>query len=348
VSLSSKLRTAHYLGLRAVGGIRRSLGGGSARKWDLLAHVRQYPPASLAGAPTSLHRIMSGLVREGLRVAVISSDASDRSSEIDGVLVMSEDSLRGSLSDCYEAASVIGSQQGKCIEVGRRAAAVGRPFVFFVRGPGQIPSFFEPSLVVFNSCWLLAREGGRRNSCVVRPPVEIERYLVDASRGQDIVAVNLSQEKGGELVLELAKRMPTRRFLGVKGGYGAQVLPSRPIPNLSIMEEMRDVRVAYRLARIVLMPSMRESFGRVAVEAAISGIPVVSTPTDGVVEALGDSALYAPFGDVDAWESALLSLDSAQVHEERSQMVRERARRLAVSSEFEVRELACRIRGLSC
>ena len=48
----------------------------------------------------------------------------------------------------------------------------------------------------------------------------------------------------------------------------------------------------YARTRLLLMPSRSESFGRVGLEAAASGIPTIASPVEGVPEVLGDCALF--------------------------------------------------------
>ena len=61
----------------------------------------------------------------------------------------------------------------------------------------------------------------------------------------------------------------------------------------------------YARTKVLLMPSVYESFGRTAVEAMVSGIPVIAHPTPGLCEALADAGIYAHRDDLDAWQAAL-------------------------------------------
>ncbi|MEU6394827.1 glycosyltransferase family 4 protein [Streptomyces sp. NPDC046939] len=61
----------------------------------------------------------------------------------------------------------------------------------------------------------------------------------------------------------------------------------------------------YARTRVVLMPSIYESWGRVAIEACASGIPVIAHPTPGLVEALGEAGIFAYRDDLNAWTDAL-------------------------------------------
>ena len=66
----------------------------------------------------------------------------------------------------------------------------------------------------------------------------------------------------------------------------------------------------YAKSKIVLMPSTYETFGMVAAEAIVSGIPVLATPTAGLKENLGDAGVYARRGsnEITRWTDALNKL----------------------------------------
>ena len=72
--------------------------------------------------------------------------------------------------------------------------------------------------------------------------------------------------------------------------------------------EIRAVEQVYRAADVLAMPSTREAFGMVLIEAMASGLPVVATRIEGVTEAIVDdgvTGILAPPRDVAAWTGAL-------------------------------------------
>jgi phosphatidyl-myo-inositol alpha-mannosyltransferase len=79
---------------------------------------------------------------------------------------------------------------------------------------------------------------------------------------------------------------------------------------VSLVGKLADVSEAYAQCDIVFMPSLDESFGRVAAEAMLNGLPVVASDLPPVRELLNDGAagsLFAP-GDVGAAARCLRAL----------------------------------------
>ncbi|WP_307843026.1 glycosyltransferase family 4 protein [Streptomyces triculaminicus] len=174
-------------------------------------------------------------------------------------------------------------------------------------------------LVVYNSEWIrrdgeihyahYPREFLPRRTIVVRPPVIAEDYRTDP--GEHATLVNLNPDKGGDLFWQIAAWPPEWNFLGVRGAYGQQIMPPPRLPNCEVADgvpgsQMREH--VYARARVMLMPSLYESWGRVAVEAFASGIPVIAHPTPGLVESMGEAGIFAYRDDINAWIHALMSL----------------------------------------
>lgn len=75
-----------------------------------------------------------------------------------------------------------------------------------------------------------------------------------------------------------------------------------------------DVRPYYRVFDIVCLPSFREGFPNVALEAAASGLPMVTTNATGAVDAILDqvTGITTTVGDADALAGALMRLLASQ------------------------------------
>jgi glycosyltransferase involved in cell wall biosynthesis len=87
-------------------------------------------------------------------------------------------------------------------------------------------------------------------------------------------------------------------------------LKSFPPEVVSFPGKLSEVRDAYAQCDVVFMPSLEESFGRVAAEAMLNGLPVVASDLPAVRSVLGDGAagLLFPPGDVSVAAEALENL----------------------------------------
>ena len=63
-------------------------------------------------------------------------------------------------------------------------------------------------------------------------------------------------------------------------------------PNVDRAQHMTDMRPLYAATRVLLAPSLwYESWGRVATEAVINGIPVLASRSGGLPEAVGEGGI---------------------------------------------------------
>jgi glycosyltransferase involved in cell wall biosynthesis len=138
--------------------------------------------------------------------------------------------------------------------------------------------------------------------------------------------------KGVHQFIELANRMPDRKFLGVVPYYGELWVPPAP-SNVEWVKFDDDVRNILRRTRILLLPSKYESFGRIAVEAMYNKIPVIyskSNPgaaapgtTEGVEEWIVPAGIPCDRDRPEQWVSIIASLDDPTVYAERQEMCKE-------------------------
>lgn len=174
-------------------------------------------------------------------------------------------------------------------------------------------------------------------------PVMLENEIKFNERGtlpsgDCITLINANVMKGLELFVALADRFPDKKFLGVRPYYNHINVPEK-ITNIEWMDIQDDVRNVLRRTRILLVPSMYESWGRVAFEAMYNGIPVLysrpledtdpgrrpSGSTDGMEEWITDSGFKCRRDDINEWVSAIHGLDDPATYTLYSEKACERA-----------------------
>lgn len=181
-------------------------------------------------------------------------------------------------------------------------------------------------------------------TAIVRPLMHEDKIRIDEPfQGDCITIVNANQNKGINQFIEIAKRMPERKFLAVIPYYGELRPPPAP-SNVEWIPFDDDVRNILKRTRILVMPSYYESFGRIAVEAMYNGIPVIySKPaikpkditgsTEGMEEWIKPAGIPCERENIDQWLDHIISLDDETVYVEKSQVVKEHIRSMNLFSE---------------
>jgi len=169
-----------------------------------------------------------------------------------------------------------------------------------------------------------------KRTSAIRPIMHLDKVMINEQfSGDCITLVNANQNKGVMQFLDLAKAMPNRRFLGVLPYYGELQVPLAP-GNVEWVKFDDDVRNILKRTRILLMPSYYESFGRIAVEAMINGIPVLySKPaansvypggsTDGMHDWIQPVGIACSRDNIQEWKSGIESLDDETAYDEKSE-----------------------------
>ena len=150
---------------------------------------------------------------------------------------------------------------------------------------------------------------------VVSPIIEREKYETTLNP-QFVTFINPVPLKGVKLAIAIAKLCPQIPFQFVVGwvqssAYHVKLLDAlSEAPNIHLRPWQADMRGIYASTKILLVPSQwHEGFGRVIVEAQISGIPVIASSRGGCPEAVGDGGVIlaadAPAGE---WAASLQDL----------------------------------------
>lgn len=152
------------------------------------------------------------------------------------------------------------------------------PFLSFYQKK-QAEILHKSQKIISNSKYMaaLCKNLFNRDSVLSYPRIEQNNIVQGATDPVYIGMVGGSRLKGIDIFIDIAKALPEEKFLVVTPKK--LKLP----PNIEQME-WGDVRDFYKQLRLLLVPSRWEPYGRVAVEAKMSGIPVLASHTGGLPE----------------------------------------------------------------
>lgn len=179
---------------------------------------------------------------------------------------------------------------------------------------------------------------------IVRPILHRSKIEIDEPfRGDCITLINANQNKGQGLFLDLARRMPDRKFLGILPYYGERYVAQAPA-NVEWIPFSDDIRTVLRRTQVLLVPSYYESFGRVAVEAMVNGIPVLySKPaktspypggsTEGMQSWIQPAGIACDRDGPTEWIDALRALEDPDTYAAKQEEVKAHIEALDIFSE---------------
>jgi len=284
----------------------------------ILAYVDRFPPWVNAGAESYLAVVLRDSVRRGHR-AIVATGCVTTPQLVDGVEVIPAAGYK----ELIEQVDVMVTHLQWTNEAIRVATNADLPLIYLVHNDSQIRYWRlfdrKVSAFVWNSEWVGAKcsgwpEAANVPSTVIRPVLVADDFAIESPAPADrefVTLVNPIEAKGSAVFYALAEAFPERRFLAVEGAYGSQVRPKARHTNVEWQPQTGQFRddVLAR-TRVMLVGSSYESWGLAAVEACAAGVPVIATPTPGLIEALGaDWPFFAGFGDTAAWVEVLRRLD---------------------------------------
>lgn len=195
--------------------------------------------------------------------------------------------------------------------------------------------FGAPVYVVYNVNFLKLESNNTHPSIVIHPKVDTAPFKIQKKDAKYVTLVNCNENKGGEILIQLAKALPDVQFLGVKGGYQKQIIEANPPPNLTYMETQEDMTKVYEKTKILIVPSKSETWGRVAVEAMASGTPVITSRSPGLLECVGKSVISCDRNDTSCWTEKISTLmKSEKAYAEASKKALDRVEELDSEDEY--------------
>ena len=311
--------------------------------------IHMYPPAHNAGAEWMAHAMNKSLIEnDGYKVNVILNSTNVK--DFERVHIIDKNDRR-TVDNTLLHSSVLLSHLDMETNAVQTALKAKRPLVSVMHNNfrkhliGEYRRILPKNFyIIHNSLWLQEYYSHFNiPSIVVYPPVYWKEYNTPTSR-EFVTLVNVNANKGGQILINIAKEMPDIQFAGVKGGYDGQII-KEGIPNLTYMENTSYIKNIYAKTDILIVPSAEETWGRVAIEAMSSGIPVIAHPTPGLLESCGSAGIFCDRNDTAAWirEIRRLKTDEAW-REEVSQRCLARAKELDPAPQL--KKLAVWLEGL--
>lgn len=314
---------------------------GSADRPVVVLIVRHWLPDRRSGATTMAAEMTRFLVKTaGWQVAVITPFSSVASHDDIPIIRFDQRPL---VELAVRKANVIVTQYQVVETAALTARNARKPLVLVTHDDSMNPWInlakakcgSQNVALINNSEWLdtLYRFQGVA-STILYPPVYTKQYKTHTTR-RYVTLVNCNENKGASLFYQLARAMPDVEFLAVAGSYGDQVQPPA-LPNLKAWRSQEDMRKVYAQTGILLMPSKSESWGKAAIEAAASGIPVIASTAPGLKEALGPAGIFCDREDAGAWITEIRRLqDNPLAYEQASRAMARRAAALDPTEQLE-------------
>lgn len=315
----------------------------------ILAYVHGSLPYLQAGSETMLHGLLLGLQAAGHDVAVVSTSAPGYAADwvIDGVpshcrlgqgTVEARQAAADGFATAWRPDAIVSHHENTehVIDLARHLGAASVALLHNDFQPARRVVASRPDLVVCNTNWIARRlrpEAHGARSIVVHPTVDPAKHAT--TPGDMVTMINMYRLKGSDTFWRLALRCPQYKFLAVRGGYGKQDI-RHGYPNVEVIDTTSDMPgEVWSRTRVLLVPSRYESYGRVAVEACASGIPVMATPTPGLRESLRQAGTFISRGNPAEWHRHLRQLmDNAAVWQRASDAARARAEGLNHAGEI--------------
>jgi glycosyltransferase involved in cell wall biosynthesis len=143
---------------------------------------------------------------------------------------------------------------------------------------------------------------------VVHPPIYRKppyRNVAHFGAGR-VTMVNPCAVKGISIFLELAATMPDVSFAALPGwGTTSQDRAKlEAMPNVKLLAPVRRMETIFEQSSVFLVPSLwMEGFGLIAMEAMLSGIPVMSSDSGGLKEAKSGTGYVIPVQPIASYKN---------------------------------------------
>jgi glycosyltransferase involved in cell wall biosynthesis len=299
---------------------------------NILFSIHLYPPAHLCGAEMMAHRMIKHLQSKGHHVRVLLHQANHykitTTYTYDGVDVFPPNA--NVIENLFRWSHCVFTHLDYTRWTIGAAGLYKKPVFHLIHNTHKYPEIENANSsqhIVYNSLWAKQKLGYKWSNFILTPPTDYRDFElgVDSADNEYITLINLNENKGGEIFYQIAKAMPHKKFLGVKGSYDEQII--KDLPNITYIDKTTNILSVYQKTRILLMPSKYESWGITATEAMCCGIPVISTEAEGLKENCAKAGIFIKDrNDIESWVKEINKLDDAKAYAAASKKAKGRGR----------------------
>ena len=292
-----------------------------------------------------LHEILKQFVRDGYIVDAVATTNVGEPEIMDGVNVYHGTEYRDIDLAPYD---IIVTQFAESLYITPKAKRLKKKIIYIVHNTMEETNKYlhreKPDLAIFNTRWVKDFHKYNGDSIIVHPPVYAEDHAT--TKGNLITLVNLTPPKGSNMFYNMAIKLPRFKFLGVEGGYWKDQQKYMRRPNITFQKNTSNMKEdVWSRTKILLMPSVYESYGMVAVEAMASGIPVVACPTPGLKESLSYAGIFPASTSIRLWKAEIEKLmNNEDYYNERSKLALERSKE--IDPRVELKEMSKKVKEL--
>lgn len=311
-----------------------------------------YYPAP-GGSEQTMHSLMKHLSQRGYACQVLTRKEYKQKSidYIDGVAVTriaSEDLERDFNKELIRSKpDVIMTQLTWSDRVIELANISKIPVIHFVRSVGgnldlSDKSPYRVEIIISNSevTQRFIKETWGRESVIIYPIIDPEQFQAKTFKARYITIINPLKVKGGDIFKEIAKSLPNKEFLAVKGwthlkdkegenwdmkkmqemADAFKDLPHIPEEvdfsdqkNIKVVGPFENMKAIYGQTKILVVPSLwEETFGRVVVEAMLNGIPVIASNKGNLSHTVGEGGIIIQeVENINSWIKSIKFLNNS-------------------------------------
>jgi hypothetical protein len=275
-----------------------------------VAITHGYPPLWNMGGEVSLHRTMKAIDGDKFVLTNTHEPYAFENVVVQQINTPDVLNIRSNPRPIAEqlkklGANVVIGQNELSLAAVRAAKIVGAVSIVNIHTPPQYGRNLADAMriadyAIYNT-QVAAREWGEPDALVIHPPISPLPEKINNS-GDAYTVLSSLRNKGVEVVLDLAKMYPDKRFIIVRSPaertHGIKDLEERAakLPNVELHPRVspEEVYKYFQQTRILLVPSKYETYGMSAIEAAGYGIPCVHVDTPHVREGIGEGAILVP------------------------------------------------------